>query len=85
MEPGGYQLYEFVPLVNLGFGKLTVFWAGVGSGNDGGFHKRFKLVLLASLRTIWLFLLGATVPESADIEVHLVRTAHTPLLTCCYC
>jgi hypothetical protein len=43
MEPGGHQLYEFEPLVDLGLGELSVFWAGVGSGNDGGFHKRSNL------------------------------------------
>jgi hypothetical protein len=39
MEPRSNQLYKFVAVVNLGFGKFTVFRGGVGSSNDSGFHK----------------------------------------------
>jgi hypothetical protein len=39
MEPCSYELYEFVGVVDLGFGKFAVLRSGVGSGNDGSFHK----------------------------------------------
>src|SRR5579863_10181864 len=39
VEPCGYQLYKFVAIVNLGFGELPIFRAGVGNGNDSGFHE----------------------------------------------